>query len=301
MIYTIRSAELSVEVNSFGAELNRIQSSDGRDYLWQGDAGIWSGRAPILFPIVGALKDGQFEHKGTQHTLSKHGFARTSDFALSRQSNSELCFQLTSGPQARADYPWRFELHVRIILSERTLAVEYSVINLDKVEMLFNIGSHPAFNLPGLAAHQLEGDADPFGHYSVEFSQTERAYVQAVLDNGLLTRAEQACTLESNEQGCSVTLNKDLFNHDALVFRHIKSDTLRLKHDGQTVLEMKTDKAPHLGIWAKPAAPYVCIEPWWGHADFEDSSGKLADKDSIQRLPAGECFTCSMEIEFMTP
>lgn len=284
--YTLESSSRKVTVNSLGAEIQSIVSrKNGEEFLWQGDPEVWSGRAPILFPFVGALKGKQISVNGKTHAMPQHGFARTSIFEIEAQATDRLKCRLTHSRTSLEMYPWKFQFDVEFSLIEDLLRIEYTLKNTDDSLMYFNLGSHPAFNLP------LQDSK--ISDYMIRFNKPELLARYKVVE-GLLSRE----TVPGLKNESEIWLNSEIFEDDALVYRNVSSDVVSLVHreKGERVV-VTTGGAPHLGVWAKPAAPYVCIEPWFGHADFTDSSGHLAEKDSIQQLSGDEIFTAHMTIK----
>lgn len=285
----IHSAVCSASINEIGAELSSLTlTSTQQEFMWSGDPAIWSGIAPILFPIIGALKDDRYFAKDQWYPMLKHGFARECQFEVTKQSNESVTFKLVSNEQTLKQYPWAFELIVDFTLEERQLTIGYTVVNQDQEPMLFNIGSHPAFSLP------IENDdvAESISKHQIRFNQGE-SLKQFLLTDGVLETSPQTYKLDESV----IPLNPLIFDHDALIFCDITSDVVSLEHvDKGPRIEVSTGGAPHIGIWAKPAAPYVCIEPWWGHADFADASGNLEEKAAIQKLEAGASFTTDITI-----
>jgi galactose mutarotase-like enzyme len=279
--YTIKSAAAKATISSLGAELQSLCDADQQERLWQGDPTVWSGRAPVLFPIVGSLKNDQFRHQQHDYTLHRHGFARKSEFTCSAQSNDSITLQLLADDSTLAVYPWRFELQVQFTLQGNTLRVQYSVTNADTTPMPFTIGSHPAFALP-----------HPVAEYAVHFSAAETLQRFPLTADGLLMPG-----IDYLQQSQVVQLSDTLFDDDALVFKDIQSRAISLYHKGQPLLTVDTGGAPHLGIWAKPAASFVCIEPWFGYSDDVDGGGSLQDKPSMMLLDAGQSFTNAWHIE----
>ncbi|MFK7733451.1 MAG: hypothetical protein AB8B48_17660, partial [Pseudomonadales bacterium] len=182
-------------------------------------------------------------------------------------------------------YPWHFELQVCFELSEDSLAIHYEVHNKDDSDLLFNLGSHPAFRLP-LTNCTLSD-------YSIHFDQEEQLELFAVTPDGLLDPCATNYALDKQQ----IELSESIFENDALVFKNIRSSRISLRHrTAGTRLSVATGGAPHLGLWAKPGAEFVCIEPWWGHADFSNSSSRFSEKSSIQSLPPDQTFSTSITI-----
>jgi len=265
-----------------GAELASLASAaSGREYIWNGDPAVWAGRAPLLFPVVGSLKDGAYTHEGSRYTLPGHGFARITDFAALRNDGSAAELQLQSSAKTRESYPFDFTLTVTYRLKADGIAVLYRVENTGRGRMLFSIGSHPGFTVP------FAGGA--IDDYFVLFDRAERDERWFIVPgNGLIDAARTEPVFEN---GNRIRLSKTVFDRGALVFKRPRSASFSLRNDlnahSVTVL---TEGAPYLGIWARPGAPYVCIEPWHGIADSADSTGILSEKEGILTLGPGRVF-----------
>jgi galactose mutarotase-like enzyme len=283
-MYLISSELRQVAVNPLGAELTSLVSAlTDEEFMWSGDASVWSGRAPILFPIVGELRDDKMWAKGKSWNLNRHGFVRKRHFHCIKSAENQLICTFESDDETLLSYPWRFRLTVSYTLNVQELLIDYRVENLDPETLFFNLGSHPAFSLP-LADAQL-------GDYQIRFDQAESLQRYSLKDN-LLQHETEPFLLDQN----TLRITPTLFEGDALVFMNINSSELTLEHCPPgcnapvSRVAVNTGGAPHLGIWAKPAAPYVCIEPWWGYADFVDASGEFSEKSSVQSLAVGETF-----------
>lgn len=278
---TLKNEVLTVEVNPFGAELSSMKDTHDREYIWQGDPMIWSGHSPILFPITGRLLSDSYVYKDTQYYLQKHGFARKSPFAIVSESDTHATFSLASTEETKRVYPFDFLLTADYRLDGKKLAVTNTVHNRGKEDMYFSLGAHPAFNLE-------IGDC-------VEFSETETFKTYLFNESGLAD-GEKVFAENTN----TITITDHIFDGDALFFENLKSTaaTVVSQKDG-ALLKMTYGKAPFVGLWAKPGAPYVCIEPWHGICDNMNVSGKLEEKPQIIRLGAGEEFVFPYTIEIL--
>lgn len=284
-MYELRNEHLIIRVNSLGAELQSIRSvSAGTEYLWQGDPSVWSGRAPILFPIVGTLKDGKYLFDQRTYHLPRHGLARTANFQTLSSEPHRLCQGLSSDGNTKQIYPWDFDLQIQYSLRESCIDIEYKVTNTGSVPMRFAIGSHPAFRLP-----------KPLDVYSIRFSDQEVLLRYPLNGEGLLT--ENGMPYELADQ--RIPLHESLFDDDALVFKNLRSSIISLYDKSDELLRVHTGGAPHLGIWAKPNAPFVCIEPWFGHSDSPVVSGQWEDKPAMQVLERKEVFSYRWTIEIV--
>ena len=278
----ISNGLLTVGVNTQGAELCSIKDANGTEYLWQADPAVWARHAPILFPIVGKLRDGRYELNGKPYELPQHGFARDISFELITQSKTTLVFQLSPTTETLRCYPFKFALNVIYQLNGNCLEIGYEVQNNGKEVMPFSIGAHPGFNLPG-----------PIDDCYLEFSQTEALNFRLLGSQGLLS--EQTAPVSGTLN--ILPLSKTLFDRDALILLDFKSGKISLRsRTSPRCLTVEFPEFPQLGIWAKPGAPFVCIEPWYGYADPEQPYGDIMNKPGIQLLAAGKSFVCTHRI-----
>jgi galactose mutarotase-like enzyme len=284
---TIENADLRVVIDPKGAELLSVfHKQHGLEYLWNGDPVFWGKHSPILFPIVGTLKEGLFRYQGRSYTLGRHGFGRDSLFEMETQDAESICFLLRSSPASKLNFPFDFECRISYQLSEQTLKTGYSVRNpatagIDSSEDLyFSIGGHPAFACP------LVPGTD-YADYWLGFEKKETAPRWPISKDGLIEEQPQPLLKDSDR----LPLSKDLFVSDALVFKHLASAAVTLR-SAKTAhgLRMDFPGFPFLGLWAAKNADFVCIEPWCGIADSVGSDQQLTQKEGIIRLAPGEQF-----------
>lgn len=278
----ITSDELRIGVKDHGSELTSVKSlSDGTEYLWQGDTAIWYGQSPILFPIVGRLVDDSYSLDGKKYTLAKHGFARKTDFTLVDHGADTLTMRLTDSEETLKSYPYHFELDVTFKVSGRSLSVTHEVKNLNDHVMYFSLGAHPAFNC-------AIGDV-------LRFDEPETLSTEKI-DLVHSLRLPEAVPVLNNET--DITITKDIFNEDALILHGIRSRGVTLVCSGKPRVRFDMGGSPYLGIWAKPGAPYVCIEPWFGVNDGQKAASDLSGKDGICSLKAGDVFSFTWRADF---
>jgi len=279
---TIKNEFLTVSVNTMGAELSSIKDNlTGREYLWQGNPAVWNGQAPLLFPITGRLLNDSYTYKGKKYSLPKHGFARKSEFTLMRRKPHLAVFGLFDSEKTLEVYPFRFFLSAEYCLDGRTLRVTHTIQNKGNGTMYFSFGAHPAFNL-------TIGDR-------VVFSEKEKL-TTLLTDSYGYTVGEKTLS----ENGDTVVIDEHVFDGDALFFRAMRSTSAKIvSAQGEDVLRMTYGRVPYLGLWAKPGAPYVCIEPWFGICDSENVSGKIEEKPAIVSLEPQREFTFTYEIDFL--
>lgn len=276
----ISNEQISAVICSLGAEFKSIKKN-GRELLWDGAPDVWSGQAPVLFPICGGLKEDKFIYDGKDYTLPKHGFARFSEFKIEKSDETSATFLLCSNAETLRQYPFEFELRVIFTLEGDTIKVDYSVTNLGVNTMYYSIGAHEAYSCPN-------GIED----YSIIFDQIE-TLSRTVLDGNLL----EYKTIPVIENRRELALKNEYFESDALVFTDIKSRKVTLKNNltGEYI-DVDYD-ADYLLIWTKPGAKYICIEPWCGLPDFVDSDNDLSHKKGIITLASGKEHTSTHTIK----
>jgi galactose mutarotase-like enzyme len=272
----MRSAELHAEVNPLGAQLSVLRDADGRDLLWNGDPAVWAGRAPILFPVVGELAGGKYHLEGKSYPLSRHGFARGKPFNVVAATASSATFRLSADESTLAVYPFQFELDVRFAVDGATLAVLASVRNLGNTNMPASFGFHPGFRWP------LPYGRDRSAHF-IEFATEEPAPVRC-LDSAGLVRPEPHPTPVSNKR---LPLDDSLFTNDALIFDQVCSRSVIYGAADGPRIRVDFPDAPYLGIWTKPGAPFICIEPWHGIADPAGFNGDFTVKPGVFTVAPG--------------
>lgn len=284
----IENNVLSVNIKSKGAELDSIFHKQHQlEYLWNGDPAVWGKKSPILFPIVGTLKNDTYTYEDKLYHLSRHGFARESEFELVNQSASSLSLSLKSNASTLENYPFAFELVVTYSLDQHYLGVTYTVKNEDEKTMLFSVGGHPAFKVPLVAGLAYED-------YFLEFGTKETAGRWPISPEGLIDEPPVNVLDHENQ----LFLTKELFSKDALVFKNLLSDRVSLKTaKNQHGLTFYYPCFPFLGIWAAKNADFVCIEPWCGIADSVHSNQQLTDKEGIEALEPGERFERQWKVE----
>lgn len=283
----IESQGYTAVVSQKGAELVSLRNTQGEQYMWSGDEAYWTGKAPILFPVIGRMKEGGYSLDGRRYEMPKHGLVRGKRWDLESQSPACVSFSTRADNQTTQHYPFDFELITTFELNGPRLKVSYQVINHGGEKMLFSLGSHPAFALPVSADDGLD-------QWSVEFSEEETLDRQ-VLDGGLIGESPVPQYLNASS---SVPLSDSLFNDDALIFFGVRSQRLDIVHKTRGKrLSLHTGGAPDLGIWSKPGAPYVCLEPWFGYDDPVGASGDLRDKPGVLAVDAGSTFETWIEVE----
>lgn len=279
---------LRVEISTLGAELQSIYNKHTRlEYLWNGDPAYWAKRSPVLFPIVGELKNGQYTYNGKTYQLSRHGFARNQTFTVSDHGDHTVTFSLTHSPQTLEIYPFHFDFSIQYTIDDNRVYVVYEIQNTGNDTMCFSVGGHPAFNVPVT-------DKTDFEDYYIAFSQVENAGRYPLSAAGL-TAAQPVAMLHNAEK---LPLRRSLFYEDAIVFKDLQSASITVESDktdhGFTVY---FEDFPYLGLWTKKDADFLCVEPWCGIADGVNATGDFTTKEGIMAIAPGEFFEKQWSVE----
>lgn len=282
---SIAADGLSAQIDPLGAQLSVLRDAEGRDLLWDGDPAFWASRAPVLFPIVGALNDGAYRVDGQTYRLPRHGLARTRRFAVVEYTASRAILRLEWDEETLAIYPFRFRLDLVFEVAGAALTITAHIANLDTRPMPASLGFHPAFRWP------LPYGAARAAH-KIRFAQAEGADVRRIDAQGLV----RPQTYPSPVAGRDLALDDALFVNDALIFDTLHSDTLVYGADDGPALHVGLHGAPYLGLWTKPGAPFVCIEPWHGIADPEGFSGEFRDKPGLFEVAPGGARAISLSV-----
>ena len=282
---------LKIQTKKSGAELTSIQYN-GKEILFQGAQVLdnngniyWKRQAPILFPIVGQLKNSQTQIEDKTYEMSQHGFARDMDFEEISKTENKHHYMLKYNEGTLKKYPYKFELHVIYEIIGDTLTVTYKVKNIDDKIIYFGLGGHPAFNCDYSN-----------GEYEIVFSENEDKIVFLKLKNGLIDTEKAQNILQDNK----IYLKEDTFDNDAVIMKNLKSNKVILQNHetNQKILEFDFTGFPYLALWSKKGAPFVCIEPWQNTADKIDSVQIYKDKENIIELPKDKKFECKYSIKF---
>ena len=281
----IANGTLTAAINPHGAELSSLQDAQGRELMTDADPAFWTGRAPILFPIVGAAYRDTIHVDGVDYPIGKHGFARTSRFDLVAHEPMRAVFALTDSAETRRHYPFAFRLEVAFTLDGATLSVEARIINPADTPLLASFGFHPAFAWP-LPFGQARGD------HRIVFSADEPDRLEKIAKDGTIAAGTRASPLHHR----TLQLADDLFATDALVWDHVRSDHVTYGAPTGPQLQVAFPDTPKLGIWTKPGAHYVCIEPWHGIADPEGYTGEFRDKPGVFEVAPGDVKRIGMSV-----
>ena len=284
---TLKNESLTAVIAIKGAELQQLKHNHtGINYLWNGDATHWGKYSPVLFPIVGGLKEDTYYYKDKKYQLPRHGFARDRDFKVQQLSDTEALFTLSDDAQTWAVYPFAFTLRIRYQLNNNWLACTYEVQNTGNDMLLFSVGAHPAFTVP------LNTDLQ-YSDYYLAFNKPETLYRWRLL-NGLIATNAQTVVTNNNR----LALQPALFYEDAIVLKGLQSNCITLATEKDTHgFNFYFNDFPFFGIWAAKDAPFVCLEPWCGIADSVHHNQQLADKEGIITLTPAAHFERTWSVE----
>jgi galactose mutarotase-like enzyme len=281
---TLENEFLKVAIDSKGAQLTSLYNKEtGVEQLWQADPNVWGYHAPNLFPIVGGLLNNELHVDGKTYSMNRHGFARQSDFILLDSDDAHAGFSLPHCEKTLAVFPYKFDFQVLYTLIENALRITYKLINRDKKTIYFSVGGHPAFNVPFNAGESYED-------YYIEFETQENLATHLLSTEGTFSGETHPISTPNNR----LNLTHDLFANDALVFKNMRSRMITIKSDKHDQsLSVEFPHFNYVGLWAKPGADFLCIEPWLGCADNTGQHVDISKKEAIQKVVMGHVFEAS--------
>lgn len=265
-------------IETKGAQLiSLVNKKSGRELIWGRDKNYWGRCAPILFPIIGGLKNDSYIFDGKKYNMGKHGIVRDAAFNSTLLSSSKAKFSYRYNEETLTVYPFKFEFETTFALTKEGVKQSFKVINLDSRPIWFCLGAHPAFNLP------MEKELT-FSSYMIEFEKRETAPLY-YLEKDLLAGKKENFLNNQNK----IPLQVKLFDNDALIFHRLKSKKIKIRpisgNKNSAFVFMNLKKFPMVGIWTKEGgAPFICIEPWYGVDDDKNSDGDFTKKMEIIKL-----------------
>ncbi len=293
MKYEMKLGSLRAEADTHGGELVSFCDGGGTEYIWNGDPAYWTGRNPVLFPVVGNLKNGRVVINGKEYEMARHGFARGSEFELDDRGEDYVVFRLTENEETLMKYPFPFCLKVEHRLLENGFSTAFTVENTGKEPLVFCIGAHTAFRCP-----LREGEV--FEDYELVFDEKETASTLLLNGQGLVADGASEPMLSDTDR---LPLDYDVFARlDTIIFRGLESAGVSLRHkESGHGVRMDISRFPMVAFWTKgkERAPYVCLEPWQGCAAYEHESGIFEDKPHALTLEPGASKTLSYAVTIL--
>ena len=288
MAISIKNEHLCLTFSAKGAELQSVKGIDSDTaYLWSGDPTHWGKFSPVLFPIIGALKNNKYIYDGKSYELPRHGFARDMEFEYEQISSNELIFTLNATSETLKNYPFNFTLSLKYQLIKADIFCTYTITNSGENDMFFSIGGHPAFAVP------LNNEG-AYTVYYLAFNNDEELTYHHIVDNLV---SDQTSTIKLDEG--KLFLKHELFYDDALVFKNLKSDRISLMNTkNYNGLDFHFKDFPYFGIWAAKDADFVCLEPWCGVADGLNHNQQLEDKEGMIKLATNEDWERTWSVTF---
>jgi galactose mutarotase-like enzyme len=280
----ISSAELSASINPLGAELTHLRDAQGRELMTDADPTYWTGHAPILFPIVGKLNGDVLRLGGVEYAMKQHGFARHKSFELIEHHADRAVLRLIDSAETRAIYPFAFALEISFAIDGAALTVSARIENRGDAAMPASFGWHPAFAWP-LPYGEARAD------HRIAFEKDEPQPLKELVAGGI-----SAIERPSPLDGRTLHLRDDLFDKDALIWDPVHSRRVTYGAPSGPQLEIDFPDTAKLGIWTKPGAHYVCIEPWHGIADPEGFTGDFRDKPGVFEIAPGSDWACALRV-----
>ncbi|MFK4785406.1 aldose 1-epimerase family protein [Fusobacterium sp. MFO224] len=279
MEYILENKELSIRIESFGAELVGIKDRiNENEYIWQKNSKYWGKSSPVLFPFVGSIRNGKYQYEGKEYEIkTRHGFARDNEFKIFNRGKDFIEFVFEYSKNTLEIYPFKFKLFIKYTLKDRSLEINYRINNLGEKEMYFSFGAHPAFNI------NLDLDNN-YEDYCIEFDKNEIGNSKVLQEGFVVPNKEKEIFKEKK-----LNLKKDIFINDALIFENVKSKLIYLKNKkNEEIIKFKFANFEYLAFWGVQGGNFICFEPWDGITDYINSSGKLKEKIGIRKLESNK-------------
>lgn len=280
--------QLEVHFTTLGGEMTSIKNrKNGIEYLWQGDAMFWKGKNPTLFPIVGNTYDGTYEVDGITYRMNNHGLIRSAELTCSKQNDDSITFTLSSNKTTMQQYPFQFNYKITYTLKQNSIEIVYTITNLDSKVMPFNFGLHPGFNCPLASGERFED-------YRIEFECEEHLQQLRFDPNKVKPHTYTPVTMKEWQLNYD-----DLEKYSTLIYKGMSSSYVTLQGPKHGV-RVSIAGYPYLALWSvKRGAPFLCIEPWYGHGDFEKNDATFSERIGTMKLAPTKSFITSYSIEIL--
>lgn len=282
-IRTYENDRLCVKISDHGAELSGIyDKKNNREVIWDANPDVWNRHAPVLFPSVGVTHNGEYRYNGKTYKMGQHGFARDMDFTFVGIEGNQIIHELKSTEETKENYPFDFVFRVIHVVEENKVIVKWQVENKTAGDMYFTIGAHPAFNVPAKEGTERKD-------YKLTFEGQDK--LDYILINSTEGTAIYKDVKELPLTNGKYTIGEHLFDDGVLIFEDTQVEKVGLEFpDGTPYVTIDCKGFPFTGVWTKPVAPFVCLEPWYGRCDNEDFTGEYQEKTGVQKLDEGKTF-----------
>lgn len=282
MLITIYDPNVTAVIDSVGAQLISFKDIARKEYVWQRDPKFWGRCSPLLFPIVGNLRNDKITIEGKTYHMEKHGFCRDVDFIITDKTESSVTFEIQDTPETKAVYPYSFRLSLTYSIKRGVLSMDYRVTNTDDRPIYYCLGAHPGFNCP------IE-EGTRFKDYALEFEEEETT--DSMVYDLIHSQFDPSRRVPRLDKSRILPLNREMFRDDAIYFDHLKSRKVALVNTktGHGI-EMSFPGFETIAFWTPyPAeAPFVCFEPWNGSGVYATEDDEFIHKNHVQRLEKGE-------------
>ena len=287
MIIKISNEGLAVKIDTLGGQLNSIMKN-GKEYLWQGDANIWNGQAPLLFPIVGGLENNTINIRGKQCIMGNHGFLKEMELEVISQEDETLVLGATYTEDTLKCYPFKFKMEITYSVKEQVLDTSYIIYNLDDEEMVYNFGLHPAF-------HCNYGE-EKFEDFYLEFPE-EKTLETCIFNENIRTQLDNKKVVVEDSK--YLPLHHDLF-HRTIIITDIDFDKVWIgyKEKGR-IIQLSYNGFDIFSLWQVVGAPYICLEPWDGMNGIVQNFERMEDSPLAKFLPVGGSKKYHMSIDII--
>ncbi len=295
MQYLLSYQGAEAKAQTLGAELISYRDRSGTEYVWEGDACFWSSHAPVLFPIVGALKNDTVTFSGEPYAMPKHGIVRKREWEFVNKTQNSITFKICSDAETKKHFPYDFSLFVTHTISENGFSTRYLVENTGNSALSVCIGGHAGFRCP---LH----DGETFEDYVISFERNESCKPLYTDSAGILHQNQRKDVLETKNFTSVLPLKYADFDNDVLVFDNLNSRSLLFQNKkGENGFRFSFDGFHNLGIWTPPHknAPFICLEPWKGLPAWDDETGAFEDKPDIVCMDPHGMFTAWYNIELL--
>ncbi len=280
----IQNDRYKLELTFAGGEIQSFYDKElNIEYMYQGDSEFWGGKNPTLFPIIGNTFSKKYTVKGKEYSLKNHGLIRYATLVCVDQKENAFTLEMRSNEETLQLYPYAFTYHVTYTLIDNKVEIVYEITNDDEEIMPFTFGLHPGFRVPLVSGESFED-------YTLSFEREENLK-QLIFNDGEVRYIDKTMK--------DLKLNyKEMEERATLIYKDYSSSYVSLEGKKGRGVKVSIAGYPFLAIWTPgEGAPFLCIEPWYSHGDFEDNTCEFKDRIGMMSLETNKTFTTSYTIE----